>query len=69
VRAGAGRDAGRGLPLHQRAHLDRATHAGRGNPRGELDRGVEVVGLEGVVPWWISSMYFIASSFIGNGRL
>ena len=29
-----------------RAHLDRAAHAGRRDPRRELDRGVEVVGLE-----------------------
>ena len=40
-------DVARGsLPLHDRPHLDRAAHAGRRDPRGQLDRGVEVVGLE-----------------------
>ena len=32
-------------PLGHRAHLDCAAHAGRRHARGELDRGVEVVGL------------------------
>ena len=32
-----------------RADLDRAAHARRRDPRGELDRGVEVVGLEEAV--------------------
>ena len=35
-----------GLPLHDRAHLDRAAHPRRRDPGGQLDRGVEVVGLE-----------------------
>src|SRR5918996_2983681 len=34
------------LLLHDRAHLDGATHASRRDARGDLDRGVEVVGLE-----------------------
>ena len=32
-----------------RTHLDRAAHPRRRDPRGELDRRVEVVGLEQVV--------------------
>ena len=34
------------LPLHQRPHLDRAAHARGRDPRGELDRRVEIVGLD-----------------------
>ena len=34
------------LPLHQRPHLDRAAHPRRRDPRGDLDRRVEVVGLD-----------------------
>ena len=41
-----GRPARGSLPLHDRPHLDRAAHAGRRDARRELDRGVEVVGLE-----------------------
>ena len=44
---------------HQRAHLDRAAHARRRDPRGERDRGVEVVGLEAGssrrAPPWLST--------------
>ena len=35
--------------LHQRPDLDRAAQAGGRDPRRQLDRGVEVVGLEQVV--------------------
>ena len=41
-----GRPARGSLPLRDRAHLDRAAEARRRDARGELDRGVEVVGLE-----------------------
>ena len=36
----------RSLPLHDRAHLDRAAHARGRDPRRQLDGRVEVVGLE-----------------------
>ena len=41
-----GRSARGWSALHERAYLHGAAHAGRRNARGELDRGVEVVGLE-----------------------
>src|SRR6266487_2134337 len=41
-----GRPARGSLPLHEWAHLDRAAHARRRDPRGQFDRAVEVVGLE-----------------------
>ena len=34
------------LPLDQRPHLDGAAHPGRRNPRGDVERHVEVVGLD-----------------------
>jgi hypothetical protein len=40
-----------GLPvLRDRTHLDRATVTGCGDPRGQLDRGVEILGLEDEAP-------------------
>jgi hypothetical protein len=40
------RSARRSLPLHQWAHLDRTAEASRWDSRGQLDRGVEVIGLK-----------------------
>src|SRR5205807_489056 len=43
---GRGRPDRGSLLLHDWPHLDPAAHAGRRDPRGQLDSGVEVVGLE-----------------------
>jgi hypothetical protein len=45
IPTGRGRSARGSLPLHDRAQFDRSPEAGGRDPRRELDRGVEVVGL------------------------
>ena len=67
VPTGHGRSTRGWLPLRDRTDLDRAAHAGGGDPRRHLDRRVEVVGLDDAVA--VERLLGLDERAVGGQRL